>query len=266
MDLDNKDRQILNIQNQLLKQQKIRENLEAELDNQKNILEKQVMEKDTEIIKLKEEVGSLKMKLEVDEARLKESNGKEGLDMEDNRRIYDEENESELQATEEKWSSKYEQVLKELEQGKIEYEKCVSELEHSKDENVSLTLEYNKLREQFQDCRADRDKVSAEFENLRIENYKLCIEKEKLKESEGELEELKSEINRLGSCTVELLDELEYSKGVQEEQEIEIESLRKICQIKGEPADEIKKLQKGLRGKQQESICSRCKGDKVNLR
>lgn len=72
-------------------------------------------------------------------------------------------------------------------------------------------------------------------------------------QTSASLESLREELSRLGAVTMELMKEVEQSQGVDKEKSIEIESLKKLCQVRraseGEgSSDEVMKLKDMLAG------------------
>eukprot|EP00794_Sanderia_malayensis_P020327 gene20327-22326_t len=127
------------------------------------------------------------------------------------------------------------------------FDDVLHDLNGARDENVELSLELSQQEEQCEVLEKEKMRLSDEISKCKEENEQLKIEKESLKEDVSDLERLRADIARLSSCTVDLLDELQFQKSLSGEQDLEIESLRKICTIKGSPAEEIKKMQKSLK-------------------
>ena len=135
------------------------------------------------------------------------------------------------------------------------FDKVLQELNEARDENVALSLEFSQMEEKYCQMKNEHGKFSKKVGEFELENEQLKVENKNLQENVLQLERLKGDIARLGNCTSDLLEELEFQKGLSEEQVIEIDSLRKICTIKGNPADEIKKMQKSLKGEAIFHIC-----------
>lgn len=104
---------------------------------------------------------------------------------------------------------------------------------------ASLSNEINLLKEQL-------NEREAELSSIREEKNELESQESKLRKS---LSEVKNDLEMLNSSTLELMEELEYSQGNQEEQKVEIESLRKVCLVKGDAKDEIINLKTIIGGK-----------------
>lgn len=127
--------------------------------------------------------------------------------------------------------------------------------------NKSFEL-VEKLQNQLQDqskelsvSRSDSEslqKLQEDLNHVATENAEL---KEQLKSSKSEerrlhrcVEEVKSELEQLSSSTMELMEELHISQGLQQEQKIEMESLKKVKYIKGDAKQEMAKLRSALAG------------------
>ncbi|XP_048586142.1 thyroid receptor-interacting protein 11-like isoform X2 [Nematostella vectensis] len=94
---------------------------------------------------------------------------------------------------------------------------------------AEMSNEINSLKEELQQLGAERDEL------VGVRN-KLTEEEARLRES---LHEVKEDVNLLSASTLELMEELEHSQGVQKEQCFEINCLKKVCTVKGEAKDEI---------------------------
>lgn len=104
--------------------------------------------------------------------------------------------------------------------------------------NFSLKLQSRKLE-------GDIENLVQEKKVLESELKKCCLsEQEKCRT----LQQLKEEIGMLGSATEELMEELEMSQNFRKEQNVEIESLKKICAFKGDVTEEIVRLRDALAG------------------
>lgn len=127
--------------------------------------------------------------------------------------------------------------------------------------NKSFEL-VEKLQNQLQDqskelsvSRSDSEslqKLQEDLNHVATENAEL---KEQLKSSQSEerrlhrcVEEVKSELEQLSSSTMELMEELHISQGLQQEQKIEMDSLKKVKYIKGDAKQEMAKLRSALAG------------------
>lgn len=127
--------------------------------------------------------------------------------------------------------------------------------------NNSIKL-VEKLQNQLQDqskelsvSRSDSEnikKLQEDLNDVATENAEL---KEQLDRSQSEerrlhrsAEEVKSELEQLSCSTMELMEELHISQGLQQEQKIELESLKKVKYIKGDAKQEMGKLRSALAG------------------
>lgn len=127
--------------------------------------------------------------------------------------------------------------------------------------NNSIKL-VEKLQNQLQDqskelsvSRSDSEslqKLQEDLNEVATENAGL---KEQLDRSQSEerrlhrsVEEVKSELEQLSCSTMELMEELHISQGLQQEQKIELESLKKVKYIKGDAKQEMGKLRSALAG------------------
>lgn len=128
--------------------------------------------------------------------------------------------------------------------------------------NVSLR-QMEKLQTQLEDqskelkvLRSDSDSLSTlekQFHIVATENAEL---KEALNHAQSEerrlhrcVEEVKSELEQLSGSTMDLMEELQISQGLQQEQKIEMENLKKVKYIKGEAKQEMGKLRSALAGR-----------------
>ena len=131
---------------------------------------------------------------------------------------------------------------------RTKFDDILQSLNEVRDENVAITLELSQLDEKCKKLEIDNGELLKISNDANTKIEKLESEKKELEANVKGLEKLKDDILRLGNCTSDLLEELEFQKGLSEEQLLEIDSLQKICTIKGNPADEIKKMQKSLKG------------------
>lgn len=95
-------------------------------------------------------------------------------------------------------------------------------------------------------------KLQEEYNFVATENAEL---KEELNRSESEerrlhrsVEEVKCELEQLTCSTMDLMEELQISQGLQQEQKIELESLKNVKYIKGDAKQEMAKLRSALAG------------------
>ena len=116
-------------------------------------------------------------------------------------------------------------------------------------ERKDLTTELNKVK--------DTDRNNTEIIQLKQEMKDLIEQRDQAVVSEAQtsasLESLREELSRLGAVTMELMKEVEQSQGVDKEKSIEIESLKKVCQVRklsetDDHSDEIVKLKDMLAG------------------
>ena len=131
---------------------------------------------------------------------------------------------------------------------RTKFDNILQSLNEVRDENVALSLELSQVDEKCKELKNENEGFLTEIDYANAEIKKLQYEKKDLEENIEGLEKLKDDLSRLGNCTSDLLEELEFQKGLSEEQLLEIDSLRRICTIKGNPADEIKKMQRSLKG------------------
>ena len=127
--------------------------------------------------------------------------------------------------------------------------------------NNSIKL-VEKLQNQLQDqskelsiSRSDPESLQKLQENLNDVATENAMLKEQLDRSHSEerrlhrsVEEVKSELEQLSCSTMELMEELHISQGLQQEQKIELESLKKVKYIKGDAKHEMGKLRSALAG------------------
>lgn len=118
-------------------------------------------------------------------------------------------------------------------------------------ENCHLSiLEFNvNIFTKFQ---SNVSKLEEDVSSLRQEKKELESELRKCSVSEQEkfcsLQQVKEEIGLLTTATEELMEELEMSQSLQKDQKVEIESLKKICTIKGDVTEEVVRLRDALTG------------------
>ena len=135
-------------------------------------------------------------------------------------------------------------------------------LAHLQQENEKLTEQLNQaLNPEDQNSENSSEMSHVEKENetaqLKQEIKSLTEQRDQAVVSEAQtsasLESLREELSRLGAVTMELMKEVEQSQGMDNEKSIEIESLKKLCQVRrvseveGDPA-EILKLKDMLAG------------------
>ena len=124
---------------------------------------------------------------------------------------------------------------------KKQIEKLQAQLEdHSKElsalshDSESLSM----LQEQFHVVATENAELKAQLSHTQSEERRLhrCVE------------EVKSELEQLSASTMDLMEELQISQGLQQEQKIEMESLKKVRYIKGEAKQEMGTLRSALAG------------------
>lgn len=84
-------------------------------------------------------------------------------------------------------------------------------------------------------------------ENAELKEHLSCAQSEERRLHRC-VEEVKSELEQLSCSTMDLMEELQISQGLQKEQKIEMESLKKVKYIKGEAKEEMSKLRGALAG------------------
>lgn len=112
-------------------------------------------------------------------------------------------------------------------------------LEERKSKIASLSNELNLLKEQLQEKDIEIEAIGEERERLQNEKDSLSCS----------LNEVKEDLASLNASTLELMEELDFSHGAQQEQRVEIESLRKVCLVEGDAKDEIIHLKNIISGK-----------------
>ncbi|XP_028396322.1 thyroid receptor-interacting protein 11-like isoform X2 [Dendronephthya gigantea] len=125
-----------------------------------------------------------------------------------------------------------------------------SEISSLRQENSDLSEKLNKAQKLESQGLQTSDSGS-ELAHLQQEIRELTEQRDQAVVSEAQtsasLESLREELSRLGAVTMELMKEVEQSQGVDKEKSIEIESLKKLCQVRraseGEGSvDEVMKL------------------------
>eukprot|EP00112_Aurelia_sp_Birch-Aquarium-sp1_P013080 Seg2762.2 transcript_id=Seg2762.2/GoldUCD/mRNA.D3Y31 product="Thyroid receptor-interacting protein 11" protein_id=Seg2762.2/GoldUCD/D3Y31 len=213
IDYEIKKKQLESIQTQILEEKKLRKSSEE----QSILLREEIQSRNEKIIELEGEVEILMAK----------------DDHNRNEKCVTFEDKEKLEELDRTWRTNFDKILQELNE--------------ARDENVALSLEFSQMEEKYNHIKDEHENFVKKVEEFELENEQLKVENKNLHENVLQLERLKGDIARLGNCTSDLLEELEFQKGLSEEQVIEIDSLRKICTIKGNPADEIKKMQKSLK-------------------
>lgn len=113
------------------------------------------------------------------------------------------------------------------------------QLEDKESMLASLSNELNLLKEQLQEKRN-------EVQSIGEERDKLQTEKDGLSAS---LNELRKDLASLNASTLDLMEEYEISQSDQQEQRVEIESLKKVCLVEGDAKDEIIRLKTIMSGR-----------------
>ena len=214
LDYEIKRKQVENLQNQIVEEKWLRKIVEEE----KLSFKEEVKKANEKIIDLEGEVETLSANIGEREKMVS----------------FDRGDKEQLEELDSMWRKKFDSLMQNLNE--------------IRDENVAVSLELCQKEEKFSQLKTENDEIILKLESLRTENEKLIAENKDLDDNIKELDKLKGDILRLGNCTSDLLEELEFQKNLSEEQILEIESLRKICTIKGNPAEEIKKMQRSLKG------------------
>ena len=121
-----------------------------------------------------------------------------------------------------------------------------SEIAHLQQENKALSEQLNQAVSP--ELQGKHHRLKQEIKDL-TEQRDLAVASEA--QTSTSLESLREELSRLGTVTMELMKEVEQSQGVENEKSIEIESLKKLCQVKRVSegnADEVMKLKDMLAG------------------
>ena len=119
-----------------------------------------------------------------------------------------------------------------------------SEISHVEQENNALSEQLN------QALNPEMSSKDYEITQLKQEIKSVTEQRDQAVVSEAQtsasLESLREELSRLGAVTMELMKEVEQSQGMDKEKSIEIESLKKLCQVRrvseveGDPAEVLK--------------------------
>lgn len=130
-----------------------------------------------------------------------------------------------------------------------------SSLEVSKKLVEKLQCELEDVNQEFSVLQSDSESLRRQQEQFHVvatENSEL---KEQLNHSQAEerrlyrcVEEVKVELEQLSGSTMELMEELQISHGLQQEQKIELETLKNVKYVKGEAKQEMGKLRSALTG------------------
>lgn len=127
-------------------------------------------------------------------------------------------------------------------------EKLQKQLEDQRNEMLGLRSDSEglcKLREEL-------DFVAAENAELKKQLSHSYVEERRLHRS---VEEVKSELEQLSSSTMDLMEELQLSQDLQQEQSIELDNLKKVKYIKGDAKKEMGKLRNALAALWERHLC-----------
>ena len=156
---------------------------------------------------------------------------------------------------------------KDLNDAQAKYDKSIkthAEVTSASENNLNVSKkQIEKLQTQLEDQSKKLSVLSHDSESLKMlqeqfhvvatENAELKAQLSHTQSEERRLhrcvEEVKSELEQLSASTMDLMEELQISQGLQQEQKIEMESLKKVKYIKGEAKQEMSKLRSALAGK-----------------
>lgn len=127
-------------------------------------------------------------------------------------------------------------------------EKLQKQLEDQRNEMLGLRSDSEglcKLREEL-------NFVAAENAELKKHLSHSYAEERRLHHS---VEEVKSELEQLSSSTMDLMEELQLSQDLQQEQSIELDNLKKVKYIKGDAKKEMGKLRNALAALWERHLC-----------
>lgn len=127
-------------------------------------------------------------------------------------------------------------------------EKLQKQLEDQRNEMLGLRSDSEglcKLREEL-------NFVAAENAELKKQLSHSYVEERRLHRS---VEEVKSELEQLSSSTMDLMEELQLSQDLQQEQSIELDNLKKVKYIKGDAKKEMGKLRNALAALWERHLC-----------
>lgn len=127
-------------------------------------------------------------------------------------------------------------------------EKLQKQLEDQRNEMLGLRSDSEglcKLREEL-------NFVAAENAELKKHLSHSYAEERRLHRS---VEEVKSELEQLSSSTMDLMEELQLSQDLQQEQSIELDNLKKVKYIKGDAKKEMGKLRNALAALWERHLC-----------
>ncbi|XP_015765530.1 PREDICTED: thyroid receptor-interacting protein 11-like isoform X1 [Acropora digitifera] len=137
-----------------------------------------------------------------------------------------------------------------------------SSLEVSKKLVEKLQCELEDVNQEFSVLQSDSESLRRQQEQFHVvatENSEL---KQQLNHSQAEerrlyrcVEEVKVELEQLSGSTMELMEELQISHGLQQEQKIELETLKNVKYVKGEAKQEMGKLRSALTALWERHLC-----------
>ncbi|XP_078351275.1 uncharacterized protein LOC144636014 isoform X2 [Oculina patagonica] len=137
-----------------------------------------------------------------------------------------------------------------------------SKLNVSSKQMEQLQMQLDNQSKELSGSRADSDslnKLQEEYNIVTAENAGL---KEELNRSQSEerrlhrsVEEVKCELEQLTSSTIDLMEELQISQGLQQEQKIEMESLKNVKYVKGDVKQDMGKLRSALAALWERHLC-----------
>ncbi|XP_074630260.1 uncharacterized protein LOC141889029 isoform X2 [Acropora palmata] len=137
-----------------------------------------------------------------------------------------------------------------------------SSLEGSKKLVEKLQCELEDVNQELSVLQSDSESLRRQQEQFHVvatENSEL---KQQLNHSQAEerrlyrcVEEVKVELEQLSGSTMELMEELQISHGLQQEQKIELETLKNVKYVKGEAKQEMGKLRSALAALWERHLC-----------
>lgn len=135
-----------------------------------------------------------------------------------------------------------------LEVSKKYVEKLQTELKDLNQELIGLQSDsetLKRLQEQFHLVATENTELKGQLSCTQAEARRLhrCVE------------EVKSELDQLSFSTMELMEELQISQGLQQEQKIELENLKSVKFVKGEAKEEMGKFRSALAALWERHLC-----------
>ena len=127
------------------------------------------------------------------------------------------------------------ELKEQLDSFKMQATESVSEIALLQQQNTELTERLHlALNIEVKDT--ETSELNVQITQLKQEIKDLTEQRDQAVVSEAQtsasLESLREELSRLGAVTMELMKEVEQSQGVEKEKSIEIESLKKLCQVR----------------------------------